>query len=322
MLRLCSLIAAAAALQLPGRRPQVSAPPGFTAPEPRPLAVTDNAQIPGLLRGSAALAVRLATGVFVLGWRPSYVAAFGATLLGEAPRDGEYVLELGPFKFRDDSSVLPEARPAKPIVIYEYESSPFCRKVREACCLFDLEVEYRPVPGARGGAFARELLETSGRMTVPYMVDPNAGDRGMLESDDIIEYLREAYGPPKDSYDALALWPLRGAFAATTATFAAIARGLPCGVRRDDARDDNEQMLPLELWGYEASPFVKPVRESLCELTLPHVVVPCSRGSPNRDRMVKETGRFQVPYLKDPNTGVALFESAEIVKYLDEVYTK
>ena len=26
----------------------------------------------------------------------------------------------------------------------------------------------------------------------------------------------------------------------------------------DDARDDNEQMLPLELWGYEASPFVKP----------------------------------------------------------------
>ena len=80
MLRLCSLIAAAAALQLPGRRPQVSAPPGFTAPEPKPLAITDNAQIPGLLRGSAALAVRLATGVFVLGWRPSYVAAFGATL--------------------------------------------------------------------------------------------------------------------------------------------------------------------------------------------------------------------------------------------------
>ena len=111
MLRLCSLIAAAAALQLPGRRPQVSAPPGFTAPEPRPLAITDNAQIPGLLRGSAALAVRLATGVFVLGWRPSYVAAFGATLLGEAPKDGEYVLELGPFKFRDDSSVLPAARP-------------------------------------------------------------------------------------------------------------------------------------------------------------------------------------------------------------------
>ncbi|KAH8077597.1 glutathione S-transferase [Aureococcus anophagefferens] len=213
-------------------------------------------------------------GVFVLGWRPSYVAAFGATLLGEAPKDGEYVLELGPFKFRDDSSVLPAARPAKPVVIYEYESSPFCRKVREACCLFDLEVEYRPVPGARGGAFARELLETSGRMTVPYMVDPNAGDKGMLESDDIIEYLREAY----------------------------------------DAA--------LELWGYEASPFVKPVRESLCELTLPHVVVPCSRGSPNRDRMVKETGRFQVPYLKDPNTGVALFESAEIVRYLDEVYTK
>jgi len=29
---------------------------------------------------------------------------------------------------------------------------------------------------------------------------------------------------------------------------------------------------------------------------------------------------MQVPFLVDPNTGVAMFESAEIVKYLDQTY--
>ena len=57
-------------------------------------------------------------------------------------------------------------------------------------------------------------------------------------------------------------------------------------------------------------------------LTLPHVMVPClCRGAspppesvtPNAtDRMMKEQGRFQVPFLRDPNTG-AERESAAIV---------
>ena len=50
--------------------------------------------------------------------------------------------------------------------------------------------------------------------------------------------------------------------------------------------------------------------------------VPCARGSPNRDRMMKEMGRFQVPFLRDPNTGAELFESAAIVDYLNDVYTE
>ena len=52
-------------------------------------------------------------------------------------------------------------------------------------------------------------------------------------------------------------------------------RGLPGGQRRADARAGNEERKPLELWGYETSPFVRPVRETLVELTLPHVMVPC-----------------------------------------------
>ena len=63
-----------------------------------------------------------------------------------------------------------------------------------------------------------------------------------------------------------ALWPLRGNFALLTSTFAAIARGFAGSQRPDNARPDNEQMLPLELCGYEPSPFVRPVREKVrCE---------------------------------------------------------
>ena len=37
--------------------------------------------------------------------------------------------------------------------------------------------------------------------------------------------------------------------------------GPPGGQRRPDARSYNEERKPLELWGYETSPFVRPVRE-------------------------------------------------------------
>jgi glutathione S-transferase len=70
-----------------------------------------------------------------------------------------------------------------------------------------------------------------------------------------------------------------------------------------------------------SSPFVRPVREKLGSLCLPHRMVSCSRGSANRDRMIAKTGRFQVPFLVDPNTGIEMYEGAEIVEYLEAVYT-
>ena len=45
------------------------------------------------------------------------------------------------------------------------------------------------------------------------------------------------------------------------------------------------------------------------------------RGSSNRDAMREKTSRFQVPYIEDPNTGIKMFESGAIVKYLLETYT-
>ena len=78
--------------------------------------------------------------------------------------------------------------------------------------------------------------------------------------------------------------------------------------------------LPLILWSYESSPFCKRVTERLSSLELEHGVVYCPRGSPNRQKLLDLTGRFQVPYLQDPNTGVDLWESSAICEYLTKQY--
>ncbi len=79
---------------------------------------------------------------------------------------------------------------------------------------------------------------------------------------------------------------------------------------------------PLVLWGFEGSPFVRPVRETISSLGLPHIYINCGRGSANRDILYERKGNFQVPLLQDPNTGIEMFESGEIVKYLMNTYTK
>lgn len=295
--------------------PKVEVPKDFVIPEPKPLTLTRSSDLPSVLKSSAALAVRLATGAFVLGWKIDTIFA--------PEDDGKYALALGPFRIRDSSSVLQDApRPEQPLILYEYGASPFAKRVREIINLLDLTVEYRPCPGARGGKFSQQLFERTGRRTVPFLIDPNT-DKEMFESGDIIEYLLRTYGPPDESYDKKALWPITfEAFSIYTSTIAAILRDMPAARRQPNARPDNEDMLPLELWGYECSPFVVPVREKLGSLCLPHLMVSCSRGSANRDRLIEKTGeRFQVPYLWDPNTNVGLFESPEICEYLEAVYT-
>jgi glutathione S-transferase len=229
---------------------------------------------------------------------------------------------LGPFSIRDTSTVLTNApKPDKPLVLYEYDASPFCKRVRETINLLDLTVEYRPCPGARHGKFSNELFERTGRRTVPFLIDPNTGTE-LFESSDQIEYLLQTYGPPQQEFDRKALWPITfQAFSVYTSTLVAVLRDFPASKRKETARPDNEDMEPLELWGYESSPFVRPVRETLGSLCLPHVMVSCPRGSGNRDKMMERTGRFQVPFLVDPNTGIEMFEGPEIVRYLEAVYT-
>jgi glutathione S-transferase len=76
----------------------------------------------------------------------------------------------------------------------------------------------------------------------------------------------------------------------------------------------------LELYEFEACPYCRKVREVLCELDLDYLVHPVAHGSPRRSRLVEIGGKMQVPYLVDPNTGVRLYESSDIIAYLNATY--
>jgi glutathione S-transferase len=200
-------------------------------------------------------------------------------------------------------------RPEKPLELYEFENCPFCRKVRETLSLLDLDAFIHPCP--KGGTrFRPRAVELGGKQQFPYLVDPNTGQR-MYESNDIIRYLFETYG---DGNVAKGVAP--GSLPNASSMLASWTRGLG-GSRAQPSRAPEK---PLELWSFEASPYCRIVRERLCRLELPYLLHNVAKGSPRRPEFLARSGRMMVPYLSDPNTGAAMFESADIVAYLEKTY--
>nr|XP_043610515.1 uncharacterized protein LOC122582218 [Erigeron canadensis] len=284
----------------PQSGPSVITPPlNFKAPEPKRFSVRPD-KVFDLIGASFNLLFRLGTGVFVDGYSVSFVPK------NEYP-SGQYGLEFGGYVAKETSKLGP--RPAKPIELYEFEGCPFCRKVREIVAVLDLDVLYYPCP-RNGPTFRPKVGQMGGKQMFPYMVDPNTGV-SMYESDDIIKYLVQKYG---DGNVPLSL--SLGLLTTLSAGFAMIGR-MGKGSIYTKAKMPPQ---PLEVWSYEASPFSKLVREVLVELELPHILHSCARGSPKRQDLYARVGHFQAPYLEDPNTGVKMFESAEIVEYLRATY--
>jgi glutathione S-transferase len=200
-------------------------------------------------------------------------------------------------------------RPQQPIELYDFEACPYCRKVREAMSILDLEADVKPCP--KGGTrFRDEVVRRGGRAQFPFIVDPNTKVE-LYESDDIVRYLFDTYGT--GDVPMLMNLPL----VPVVSSALSFALRLGSGTWRRAARPAAH---PLELWSFEASPFCRIVRETLTSLELPYRLHNVAKGSPSRDAFVRRSGKMQVPYLVDPNTGAAMFESADIVRYLDETY--
>lgn len=200
-------------------------------------------------------------------------------------------------------------RPEKPLELYEFEACPYCRKVREGLSILDLEAMVYPCP--KGGSRFREVVcERGGQEQFPYLVDPNTGT-ALYESDDILVYLFEQYGTGQVPF-GLRLGPLTD--------LGSILSGMPRALAGARVRASRAPARPLELYSFEASPYCRLVREELCSLELPYLLHNVAKGSPSRDDFVKRSGRMMVPWLSDPNTGTELFESAEIVAYLERTY--
>ena len=227
-------------------------------------------------------------------------------------------------------------QPEKPLQLYEFEGSPFCRRVREVLTLLNLDYEVYPCP--KGGQKYRKIVqEKGGKQQFPFLVDENSGV-ALYESQDIIHYLFQHYGKTGKTPQKFAHYP-QLPVVALAGTLVNGARGIWINKKIIDRAAPAEL---LELWGFEASPFTRVVRATLAELELPfnyHNVAKerwqdmgpaVLRFKPGkyqalaggkREKVMNVMGRdIQVPYLVDPNTGVKMFESAAIVKYLNKHY--
>jgi glutathione S-transferase len=222
-------------------------------------------------------------------------------------------------------------QPARALQLYEFEACPYCRLVREALTELDLDALVYPSPHG-GRRFRPRVAKLGGRQQFPFMVDPNTGE-SMYESADIIDYLYRAYGGR--AAPSRLLRPLE----VSSSMLAAIPR-LGAGSR---ARPSRTPRKHLELFSFESSPFSRRVRELLCELELPYLLRSTGKarwqdlGPPairatffpdlpvagrTRTELLLRAGRVQVPYLIDPNTGTAMFESGAIRRYLLDTYAK
>lgn len=78
---------------------------------------------------------------------------------------------------------------------------------------------------------------------------------------------------------------------------------------------------PLILYEFENCPFCRIAREAISVTGVPVEVRPCPKGGARyRPRAIELGGKSMFPYLIDPNTDVAMYESADIARYVRETY--
>jgi glutathione S-transferase len=268
-------------------------------------------QLPNLFLASLTALVRLGSGAFAQDYRVS--------LIQGNPR--RYCLAAFQNLQLEESGVF--RAPEQPLILYDVESCPQCRLVREACSMLSLSVTY--MPALRGGRerAIKEARRIFGGESAspPLLVDPNTSVK-LSELDAILQYLFRAYG------NGQVPWTLRsGPVPVATSMIGVGLFRWGAGGRYRTSNppssgegDDDAKAPPLVLWSYEGSPFCKVVRETLSSLEIPHTVVHAPRGSANRQRLFERKGFFQVPYLEDPGTGVRLHESEAINEYLMKMY--
>jgi len=212
---------------------------------------------------------------------------------------------------REFSESLPTNRPQKTLELYEFEACPFCRKVREAITMLDIDVIVYPCP-KDGVRYRGDVVSRGGKAQFPYLVDSNTGFEA-YESDDIVRYLFQTYGD--------GIVPLELAAGPLTTASVALASALRRGKGgKAESNLPPPPPQPVTLWSFEGSPFCRVVRERMTELELPHKIITVARGSSKREALKEMAGIVQVPYLEDPNTGIRWLETADILSYLDRTY--
>ena len=123
----------------------------------------------------------------------------------------------------------------------------------------------------------------------------------------------------------------------------ALVTSLTSGKNGMYAKPSKAARKSLELYSFEGSPYSRLAREVLCELEIKYLLHNCGKtpgghadyyppeiryenmhnympGTENRRKFLERTGRIQMPYIVDPNTGVDMFQTKDIQAYLRETY--
>ncbi len=238
-------------------------------------------------------------------------------------------------------------QPEKSLILYEHEACPYSRRVREVMTLLNLDYESRPSPH-KGQVYRDELKEIAGKAQVPFLIDDNIakGSEGnqILDSQAIIDHLFANYskkGFTPDKYQRQNKKD-NASLANKAASVASMLRGVKAvHPKKNLAR--GKPKAPLHLYGFEASPFCRLVREKLSELEVGYInhnvareqiqdigafgfhlgfgeYQPIKGGK--RDRLMNADlqGKLLFPYLIDPNTDTQMYESQDIIDYLEYNY--
>tara|TARA_R110002072_G_scaffold4280_9_gene30278 strand:+ start:16984 stop:17739 length:756 start_codon:yes stop_codon:yes gene_type:complete len=233
--------------------------------------------------------------------------------------------------WRGTSASKTISQPGKNMILFDREACPECRFVREAFTELNLNATIVPCP--EGGRSIQKLEEESGSSELPRLFDPNT-DENIVGRGNIITYLFKEYrGSPVPPQ-------LQNKFVNNLASKLASIIRFNAGQRYTPANDAKN---PLTLYSFESSPFSRLVREKLCELELPYLLINLGKQqwsdmgpasfrftlkpyqpieNTKRDTFFQKHGNVQVPFLIDPNTGEELFESTDIINYLNKTYLK
>lgn len=221
-------------------------------------------------------------------------------------------------------------QPVKPIKLYDRENCPKCRLVREALTELNLDVNIYPCPEG-GHRYLDTAMEESAGEGIPLLIDENTGEK-VLGVHGIATYLFRQYrnvAPPERFKDSgLPIY---------TSKLASLTRYS----QGNHARPSKPANQMLTLYSFESSPFSRLVRERLCEYELAYRLINIGKqqlsdvGPANARLSLKPYkplentkrwdfwqvhGNVQVPFLIDPNTNTEMFESADILDYLDRTY--
>lgn len=232
-------------------------------------------------------------------------------------------------------------QPDKALILYEFEACPYSRRVREVMTHLNLDYESRPSPH-KGHVYRDKLKVLAGKAQVPFLIDENTDDK-ILDSQAIIDHLFAHYskkGATPEKYQEIS--GDNATLINKVTSIASMMRGVKAyHPKKNLARGKPDE--PLHLYGFEASPFCRLVREKLSELEVGYINHNVAREQiqdiggfgvrlnigeyhpikgGKRERIMNEdmNGKLQFPYLIDPSTDTKMFESKDIIDYLVKTY--